>query len=575
MKKTVSRLLKYTVGYKKYIVLCLLSALISVTATLAAPKFVAAAIDEMYGAGRVNFEGIFKILICIAAAAAVSALGSRLTARSTNIIAYNTSKKLRSDIFGKLGKVPVSFIDSSPHGDLVNRTVNDIDQISDGLLQGFTQLFTGLTTIIGTLAFMLFTDLITAAVVIILTPLSILTASVIARLTHRMFMEQSITQGKLTAFVNEMVGNQKLVKAFGHESENEKSFFLLNKRLYKCGVDAQFYSSLTNPSTRFVNNLVYAAVGIVGAMRVIFGGLTIGGISCFLSYANQYTKPFNEISGVLTQLQSAIASAERVFELLDAPEEPSDSLNAVRKNSIEGNVTLENVSFSYVPEKPLLKNISVEVKKGQKIAIVGPTGCGKTTLINLLLRFYDVNEGRILLDGTDIREMKRSDVLGAYTMVLQETWLQSGTIKENIAYGKPNATDEEIISAGKAAYAHSFIMRMPNGYDTVIGSDGGALSQGQKQLLCAARAMLSGAPILILDEATSNIDTRTEIKVQQAFEKLSSGRTSFIVAHRLSTIKEADLILVMKDGNIIEQGTHEELLSSDTFYKKLFESQFK
>lgn len=575
MKKTVSRLLKYTVGYKKYIVLCLLSALISVTATLAAPKFVAAAIDEMYGAGRVNFEGIFKILICIAAAAAVSALGSRLTARSTNIIAYNTSKKLRSDIFGKLGKVPVSFIDSSPHGDLVNRTVNDIDQISDGLLQGFTQLFTGLTTIIGTLAFMLFTDLITAAVVIILTPLSILTASVIARLTHRMFMEQSITQGKLTAFVNEMVGNQKLVKAFGHESENEKSFFLLNKRLYKCGVDAQFYSSLTNPSTRFVNNLVYAAVGIVGAMRVIFGGLTIGGISCFLSYANQYTKPFNEISGVLTQLQSAIASAERVFELLDAPEEPSDSLNAVRKNSIEGNVTLENVSFSYVPEKPLLKNISVEVKKGQKIAIVGPTGCGKTTLINLLLRFYDVNEGRILLDGTDIREMKRSDVLGAYTMVLQETWLQSGTIKENIAYGKPHATDEEIISAGKAAYAHSFIMRMPNGYDTVIGSDGGALSQGQKQLLCAARAMLSDAPILILDEATSNIDTRTEIKVQQAFEKLSSGRTSFIVAHRLSTIKEADLILVMKDGNIIEQGTHEELLSSDTFYKELFESQFK
>ena len=575
MKKTVSRLLKYTVGYKKYIALCLLSAFISVTATLAAPKFVAAAIDEMYGAGRVNFEGIFKILICIAAVAAVSALGSRLTARSTNIIAYNTSKKLRSDIFGKLGKVPVSFIDSSPHGDLVNRTVNDIDQISDGLLQGFTQLFTGLTTIIGTLAFMLFTDLITAAVVIILTPLSILTASVIARLTHRMFMEQSITQGKLTAFVNEMVGNQKLVKAFGHESENEKSFFLLNKRLYKCGVDAQFYSSLTNPSTRFVNNLVYAAVGIVGALRVIFGGLTIGGVSCFLSYANQYTKPFNEISGVLTQLQSAIASAERVFELLDAPDEPSDSLNAVRKNSIEGNVTLENVSFSYVAEKPLLKNISVEVKKGQKIAIVGPTGCGKTTLINLLLRFYDVNEGRILLDGTDIREMKRSDVLGAYTMVLQETWLQSGTIKENIAYGKPNATDEEIISAGKAAYAHSFIMRMPNGYDTVIGSDGGALSQGQKQLLCAARAMLSDAPILILDEATSNIDTRTEIKVQQAFEKLSSGRTSFIVAHRLSTIKEADLILVMKDGNIIEQGTHEELLSSDTFYKELFESQFK
>ena len=575
MKKTVSRLLKYTVGYKKYFALCLLSALISVTATLAAPKFVAAAIDEMYGAGRVNFEGIFKILICIAAAAAVSALGSRLTARSTNIIAYNTSKKLRSDIFGKLGKVPVSFIDSSPHGDLVNRTVNDIDQISDGLLQGFTQLFTGLTTIIGTLAFMLFTDLITAAVVIILTPLSILTASVIARLTHRMFMEQSITQGKLTAFVNEMVGNQKLVKAFGHESENEKSFFLLNKKLYKCGVDAQFYSSLTNPSTRFVNNLVYAAVGIVGAMRVIFGGLTIGGVSCFLSYANQYTKPFNEISGVLTQLQSAIASAERVFELLDAPEEPSDSLNAVRKNSIEGNVTLENVSFSYVAEKPLLKNISVEVKKGQKIAVVGPTGCGKTTLINLLLRFYDVNEGRILLDGTDIREMKRSDVLGAYTMVLQETWLQSGTIKENIAYGKPNATDEEIISAGKAAYAHSFIMRMPNGYDTVIGSDGGALSQGQKQLLCAARAMLSDAPILILDEATSNIDTRTEIKVQQAFEKLSSGRTSFIVAHRLSTIKEADLILVMKDGNIIEQGTHDELLSSDTFYKELFESQFK
>lgn len=575
MKKTVSRLLKYTVGYKKYIALCLLSALISVTATLAAPKFVAAAIDEMYGAGRVNFEGIFKILICISAAAAVSALGSRLTARSTNIIAYNTSKKLRSDIFGKLGKVPVSFIDASPHGDLVNRTVNDIDQISDGLLQGFTQLFTGLTTIIGTLAFMLFTDLITAAVVIILTPLSIITASVIARLTHRMFMEQSITQGKLTAFVNEMVGNQKIVKAFGHESENEKSFFLLNKRLYKCGVDAQFYSSLTNPSTRFVNNLVYAAVGIVGAMRVIFGGLTIGGVSCFLSYANQYTKPFNEISGVLTQLQSAIASAERVFELLDAPEEPSDSLNAVRKNSIEGNVTLENVSFSYVAEKPLLKDISVEVKKGQKIAIVGPTGCGKTTLINLLLRFYDVNEGRILLDGTDIREMKRSDVLGAYTMVLQETWLQSGTIKENIAYGKPNATDEEIISAGKAAYAHSFIMRMPNGYDTVIGSDGGALSQGQKQLLCAARAMLSGAPILILDEATSNIDTRTEIKVQQAFEKLSSGRTSFIVAHRLSTIKEADLILVMKDGNIIEQGTHDELLSSDTFYKELFESQFK
>ncbi|MDP4118990.1 MAG: ABC transporter ATP-binding protein [Bacillota bacterium] len=573
-KPVLSRLLKYTYVCRKYIIIGILSAVISIAATLAGPRLVAIAIDQMIGMGAVNFSGIAKIIFYLAGTIAISSLFQWLLSESTNIIAYRTVKQLRIEIFAKFNRAPLKFIDSTPHGDMVNRTVNDIDQISDGLLQGFTQLFTGIATIVGTLIFMLSVDVVTALVVIILTPLSIFTAFVIARLTHKMFRQQAVTQSELTSFVNEMVSNQKIVKAFSHENENIKEFDKINKQLYQCGVNAQFYSSLSNPSTRFVNSMVYAAVGVVGAIRVIGGSLTVGGISCFLSYANQYTKPFNEISGVLTQLQSAFASAQRVFEVLDTENEPADKENALSMPSARGNISLENVSFSYDHSRPLLQNISANIKKGQKIAIVGPTGCGKTTLINLLLRFYDIDGGKISVDGIDIKDIKRDDLRALYAMVLQETWLQTGTIRENIIYGRPDATEDEIIEAAKAAYVHGFVSRMKKGYDTVISGEGSSLSQGQKQLLCIARAMLVGSPILILDEATSNIDSRTEIKVQRAFEKLTEGKTSFIVAHRLSTIKEANLILVMKDGNIIEQGTHNDLLCKDTFYKKLYESQF-
>ena len=492
----------------------------------------------------------------------------------TNVITYRTVKDLRIQLFNKLSAVPLKFIDQTAHGNIINRVVNDIDQVSDGLLQGFTQLFTGVVTIVGTLLFMLFADPLITLVVVVLTPLSLFVASFIAKNSYKHFRNQTVTQGELTGYIEEMIGNQKLVKGFGYEERAEKKFGTINEKLYGQGQKAQFYSSLSNPCTRFVNAIVYAAVGIIGAISAIYGRLTVGQISMFLSYANQYTKPFNEITGIVTQLQSAFASAQRVFAVLDEVPEIPDDPQALRKTSCEGRVELSDVSFSYDPERPLIENLNLLAHPGNRIAIVGPTGCGKTTLINLLMRFYDVNEGAISVDGTDIRNITRNSLRGSYGMVLQESWLFSGTVRDNIAYGKPDATDEEVKAAAKAAHAHGFIRRLPNGYDTIIAEDGGNLSQGQRQLLCIARVMLVDPPMLILDEATSNIDTRTELYVQEAFQKMMEGRTSFIVAHRLSTIKNADTILVMDKGHIIEQGNHQELLHKRGFYYRLYNSQF-
>lgn len=573
-KQVIKRLLKFTKPYIGYLIMALICALFSVTFTLLGPVLIGKGIDLIIGPNNVDFNGILKIIVILMATIILGALFQWLMSLCTNIVTQKTVKDLRIASFNKINEVPLRYIDSNPHGDIINRVVSDIDLISDGLLQGFTQLFTGIVTIIGTLLFMLSINVSISLVVVLVTPLSLFVASFIAKKSHNSFKVQSATRGELSGYIEEILGNQKVVKAFSYEDEAEEKFKEINARLYESGVKSQFYSSLTNPSTRFVNGIVYAAVGVIGALLAIKGKLTIGDISCFLSYANQYTKPFNEISGVVTELQTAFASAKRVFNLLDElPETPEDK-DAISLVKADGYLEINNVNFSYSENKKLIENLNLKVKPGNRIAIVGPTGCGKTTIINLLMRFYDVTSGEIKVDNTNITHLTREGLRRNFGMVLQDTWLYSGTVKENIAYGKVDATDEEIIEAAKAAHAHNFIMRLPNGYDTLINDDGSNISQGQKQLLCIARVMLTKPPMLILDEATSNIDTRTEIYIQKAFDKMMEGRTSFIVAHRLSTIKEADLILVMNAGKIIEQGKHEELLAANGFYANLYNSQF-
>jgi ATP-binding cassette subfamily B multidrug efflux pump len=566
------RLLSFTKPYRFYLIGALISALISVALSLLAPVLIGDAIDYIIGPSKVNFEKILKILIYLASAILISSLFQWLMTFCTNEITFFTVKDLRNATFAKLNRVPLKYIDSNSHGDIMNSVINDIDQVSDGLLQGFSQLFTGLITILGTLVFMLNINIKIALIVVILTPLSLFVASFITRRTFSQFKKQSAIRGELSGYIEEIIGSQKIVKAFCYENRSFEHFKEINQKLYDCGVLAQFYSSLTNPCTRFVNGIVYAAVCIIGAVSVINGLFSVGQLSCFLSYANQYTKPFNEISGVVTELQAAVASARRIFHILDEEPEISDE-NGVDILETMGKIDIENVSFSYQKEQPLIENFNLHVLPGQKIAIVGPTGCGKTTLINLLMRFYDVDSGSISIDGINIKNMKRQSLRNLYGMVLQETWLFQGTIQENIAYGKQNASFTEVIQAAKAAHADSFIRRLPDGYHTIITEDGN-ISQGQKQLLCIARIMLNKPPMLILDEATSNIDTRTEIQIQRAFAKLMENRTSFIVAHRLSTIKEADVILVMNNGHIIEQGSHEELLKKNGFYASLYNSQF-
>ena len=573
-KQVVKRLLKFTKPYIGYLVTALICALFSVTFTLLGPVLIGKGIDLIIGPNNVDFNGILKIIVILMATIILGALFQWLMSLCTNIVTQKTVKDLRTTAFNKINEVPLKYIDSNPHGDIINRVVNDIDLISDGLLQGFTQLFTGIVTIVGTLLFMLSINVSIALVVVLVTPLSLFVASFIAKKSHNSFRIQSATRGELSGYIEEILGNQKVVKAFSHEDEAEEKFKEINARLYESGVKSQFYSSLTNPSTRFVNGIVYAAVGVIGALLAINGKLTIGDISCFLSYANQYTKPFNEISGVVTELQTAFASAKMVFNLLDElPETPEDK-DAISLVKADGYLEINNVNFSYSENKRLIENLNLKVKPGNRIAIVGPTGCGKTTIINLLMRFYDVTSGEIKVDNTNITHLTREGLRRNFGMVLQDTWLYSGTVKKNIAYGKADATDEEIIEAAKAAHAHNFIMKLPNGYDTLINDDGSNISQGQKQLLCIARVMLTKPPMLILDEATSSIDTRTEIYIQKAFDKMMEGRTSFIVAHRLSTIKEADLILVMNAGKIIEQGKHEQLLAANGFYANLYNSQF-
>ncbi len=569
----LGRLLKFTAPYTLHLVFTIISAIISACATLYAPILIGNAIDYIIDEGNVDFEKILPIIIQLAVVVLAGALFQWLMGYCTNILTQGTVKDLRVTAFNKLEKVPLKYIDTTPHGDIISRVVTDIDTISDGLLQGFQQLFTGVVTIIGTLCFMLSIDVSISLVVIVITPISLIVASTIARLCSKKFKEQASLRGKVTALAEEYVGNQKIVKAFCYEDNSEAEFEKLNSELYKVGVRAQFYSALTNPSTRFVNGLVYAGVGIFGALSAIGGGISVGQLSCFLSYANQYTKPFNEISGVVTELQSAFASARRIFAMIDSEDEISDSTNKALVK-VDGNVKLSDVEFSYVPDRALIKNLSLDIKKGQQIAIVGPTGCGKTTIINLLMRFYDVSSGSIKVDGNNIKDITRDSLRLNYGMVLQETWIFEGTVRDNIAYGKPDATDEEIIEAAKSAHCHSFIKRLKNGYDTVI-SDTSGLSQGQKQLLCIARIMLTMPPMLILDEATSSIDTRTELKIQNAFTKMTKGKTSFIVAHRLSTIKNADCILVMDKGRIIEIGNHDDLLKKGGFYAELYNSQFK
>ncbi len=571
----LKRISIYVGKYKLFLILGLISAIISVALSLFIPVLIGDGVDLIISPGNVNFPGMIPILITLAVSIVISALFNWLMTLCTNIVTHRTVRDIRKDAFEKLHRLPLKYVDSNAHGDIMARVVADIDQMSDGLLQGFAQLFTGVVTIAGTILFMLSINVYITLLVIVLTPISLFVASFIAKMTFNKFKVQSKVRGELGGVTEEMLTNQAVLKAYSGERRAQSQFEEVNARLYKIGVQAQFYSSLTNPCTRFVNNMVYAAVGIVGALTAISGGLTIGGISCFLAYANQYTKPFNEISGVVTELQSAFASAKRVFDIIDESDEAPDAKDAVTIENANGAVTAEHVDFSYKKSKKLITDFNLETKRGQRIAIVGPTGCGKTTLINLLMRFYDVNRGKITVNGVDIRNIKRDNLRSLYGMVLQDTWLFSGTVKENIAYGVPGATDEQIIAAAKAAYAHSFIKRLPDGYDTVIGEDGGSISQGQKQLLCIARVMLKNPSMLILDEATSSIDTRTELKIQKAFNKMMQGKTSFIVAHRLSTIKEADVILVMRDGNIIEQGTHDELLAKKGFYADLYQSQFK
>lgn len=570
----LGRILKYLKPYWWLLTLALLCAVATVTCTLTGPVLVGRTVDMIVGPGQVDFTGILGMAGWLAGVYALGALTQWLMTYCTNKITYHTVKDIRVQAFSKLSTVPLRYIDGHSHGDLITRVVSDIDVISDGMLQGFSQLFTGVITILGTLAFMLSINVKIALVVVLITPLSLFVASFIAKRSHNMFREQSAVRGEMGGYVEEMLGNQKIVKAFGREAASQERFDEINSRLYDCGVKAQFYSSLTNPCTRFVNGVVYAGVGIIGAVAAISGAITVGQISSFLAYANQYTKPFNEISGVVTELQSALASARRVFAVLDEPSESPDALEAARPASCEGRVAVEGVSFAYEAKKPLIEDFNLQVEPGQRVAIVGPTGCGKTTLINLLMRFYDVDKGAISVDGKDIRAYARGSLRACYGMVLQDTWLFTGTVRENIAYARPDASEEEVIAAAKAAHAHSFIKRLPQGYDTVISEEGGSISQGQKQLLCIARVMLTSPPMLILDEATSNIDTRTEIRIQKAFDEMMRGKTSFIVAHRLSTIKEADRILVMRDGRIVEQGNHQSLLERGGFYAELYNSQF-
>lgn len=571
---TVKRVIQYIKKYMFLVVLSFICASIAVASTLYAPILTGRAIDLILGPENVDFDGIKKIIFEFIIVVAITMISQWLMNIINNHITYSVVRDIRIEAFNHLEELPLSYIDSHRHGDIVSRIVADIDQFADGLLMGFTQLFTGVVTILGTLGFMLYINVPIAVVVVVLTPISLFVASFIAKRTYKLFRSQSESRGDLTSLVDEMIGQQKIVQAFGYEDDALRRFEQINDKLEKDSMNATFYSSITNPATRFLNSLVYTAVGIIGALSAIRGTLTIGQLTCFLSYANQYTKPFNEISNVITELQNAVACAGRVFELIDAEPQTAEPEDAKILEEARGEINIEHADFSYVPEKELIKNLNLSVKPGMRVAIVGPTGCGKSTLINLLMRFYDVNSGSISVDGTDIRMLTRESLRSNYGMVLQETWLKTGTIRENIAYGKPDATDEEIIEAAKLAHSHSFIKRLPQGYDTVITEDGGNLSQGQKQLLCITRVMLLLPPMLILDEATSSIDTRTEIRIQKAFNRMMEGRTSFIVAHRLSTIREADIILVMKDGNIIEKGSHDELMSMNGFYTSLYNSQF-
>lgn len=573
--QTVRKVIKYIGRYRFLLLVTLLLSLVTVTLTLYIPKLTGQAIDYMFGPGIVDFQGVFAVIGKIIGSMLLVGLCQWIMNVCNNKITFHVVRDIRNDAFCHIEKLPFKYLDAHQSGEIVSRVIADADQFADGLLMGFTQLFTGIMTIVGTLFFMLTINPLITLVVVIVTPLSIVVANFIAKKTFHMFKLQSETRGEQTAFIDEMLGNQKVVQAFGYEERSLEKFDEINERLGKASLQATFFSSLTNPSTRFVNALVYAGVAITGALMVVAKGtMTIGGLSCFLGYANQYTKPFNEISGVIAELQNAIACAGRVLALIEEPAEPADAENAVVMRNAKGIVELKDVYFSYVPEQRLIEDFNLRVSPGQKVAIVGPTGCGKTTVINLLMRFYDVNAGSICLDGVDLKEMTRESLRSNIGMVLQETWLRSGTIRDNIMMGKPDATEEEMIAAAKASHAHGFIKRLSNGYDTVIGEDGGSLSQGQKQLLCITRIMLSQPPMLILDEATSSIDTRTEILIQKAFNRLMEGRTSFIVAHRLSTIREADMILVMKDGHIIEQGSHQMLLKKNGFYAELYNSQF-
>lgn len=573
-KAVLKRVLTHIKKYRILVILSFVCAMITVASTLYAPILTGDAIDLIVGKGLVDFDGIKDIIYTFLMVTVVTVISQWFMNIINNHITYSVVRDIRIEVFNHMEELPLSYIDSHKHGDIVSRIVSDIDQFADGLLMGFTQLFTGIVTILATLGFMIAVNVPIALVVIVLTPLSLFVASFIAKRTYHLFHQQSETRGEITALVDEMVGQQKIVQAFGYEDDALDRFGEINNRLEKDSMSATFYSSLVNPCTRFVNNLVYAAVGIIGAISAIMTGFTVGQLTCFLSYANQYTKPFNEISNVITELQNAMACAGRVFELLDETPQVPEKENAHVLTDTKGAIEIKDVNFSYVKDKTLITNLNLSVKPGMRVAIVGPTGCGKSTLINLLMRFYDVDTGSISVDGTDIRDMTRDSLRQNYGMVLQETWLKSGTIRENIAYGKPDATDEEIVQAAKLAHSDSFIRRLPQGYDTVIAEDGGNLSQGQKQLLCITRVMLLLPPMLILDEATSSIDTRTEIRIQKAFNRMMQGRTSFIVAHRLSTIREADVILVMKDGNIIEKGNHDQLMAQNGFYTNLYNSQF-
>ena len=573
-KATMKRVLKYIRKYTPALVLSLLLAGLTVLLTLYIPILTGNAVDLIIGKGQVDMPGIFSIMKKIAIAMIITAVGQWVMNTCNNYITYHVIRDIRTDAFAKLEILPLKYLDAHAYGDIVSRVIADVDTFADGLLMGFTQLFTGALTILCTLGFMLVTNVPITLVVVCITPVSFLVAKFIATKTYSMFKEQSETRGEQTSLIEEMIDNQKIVNTFSRGEAVKSKFGEINGRLQKCSLKAIFFSSITNPATRFVNSLVYAGVGVFGALVAIKGGISVGRLSCFLSYANQYTKPFNEISGVVTELQNAFVCAGRIFELIDEEPQVPDAADARVLEEAQGNVDLKDVYFQYVPEKKLIQNFNLQVKPGQRVAIVGPTGCGKTTVINLLMRFYDVNSGSIKVDGTDIRDITRGSLRTNYGMVLQETWLRSGTIRDNICMGKPDATEEEIIRAAKASHAHGFIKRLPKGYDTVITEDGGSLSQGQKQLLCITRVMLCLPPMLILDEATSSIDTRTEIKIQNAFATMMEGRTSFIVAHRLSTIQSADVILVMKDGNIIEQGNHETLLAQGGFYANLYNSQF-